>query len=218
MADSKISELTALTSANSADNDLIAVVDTGAIETKSMTLAELDNRALSGIADQTAATVAAGDLLVINDINDSNLPKQVTATSVAALASHQAPTWTDYTPTTGGLDTGTLTLDYARYYLFGKIMFIQWSYTQLTTGSGAGKFTITPPAGVTLVDCNNAGSVSTLDSSNNNIYQSMNAECDNSTNVFWIRRTDTALYILGGAFIGNNGVVQYAFNGVVAIE
>jgi hypothetical protein len=86
MADSKISELTALTSAASADADEIAVVDTDAVETKKMALSELDTRVLSQVANQASATVATGDLLVINDIDDSNNPKQVTAQSVADLS------------------------------------------------------------------------------------------------------------------------------------
>ena len=43
MADQKISELTALTGANVADDDAIAIVDTSATETKKIVFSELKN-------------------------------------------------------------------------------------------------------------------------------------------------------------------------------
>ena len=43
MADRKISELSALTGANSADDDVLVIVDTSADETKKITLGELEN-------------------------------------------------------------------------------------------------------------------------------------------------------------------------------
>jgi hypothetical protein len=209
MADSKISELTALTSAASADADLIAVVDTDAAETKSMTLAELDARALSGIADQSSATVATGDLLVINDIDDSNNPKQVTAQSVANLASI-SPVFTDEALTVGGGGTLTYDTDYNRFYVFGKILFWQFSITQTAAGSGTADLTFPAPTGVTLLDSKGCGHASTNDIANGNAYRTMSCEAINSTNLVKIQNDGTQLYIRGGNMIGNNGVVNIA--------
>jgi len=82
MADTKISALTALTAANSDDADVIAVVDTDAVETKKMLLSEL--KLLTPVAlgfalsdETTAITTGTAKLTV-------RAPYAFTLTSVTA--------------------------------------------------------------------------------------------------------------------------------------
>ena len=156
-------------------------------------------------------------ILLSGDLSLEERKVAVNIPSGGGGGSALSPTWSTYTPTIAGLGTGTVSVDYARYYIFGKIMFLEFSITQTAAGSGTTDVTITPPGGVTVLDSENCGSVSSTDSNNNNIYQSMNLQAFNSANNFKIKRTDTLTYIRGGNLIGNNGVVNYSFNGIVAI-
>jgi hypothetical protein len=63
MADQKISELTALTGANVADDDAIAIVDTSATETKKIVFSELKN----------ALDTATGFVRITGDTMTGNL-------------------------------------------------------------------------------------------------------------------------------------------------
>lgn len=89
MADKKISELTALTSADFATDDLFAVVDTSATETKKTTIADLDARyASSGVTQYTneMAQDAVGTILVDSstiDLTYNDGTPSITAAVVA---------------------------------------------------------------------------------------------------------------------------------------
>ncbi len=74
MADQKISELTALTGANVADDDAIAIVDTSATETKKIVFSELKN-ALDTATDFVRITgdTMTGDLTVPNVVVSGNV-------------------------------------------------------------------------------------------------------------------------------------------------
>jgi hypothetical protein len=63
LADQKISELTALTGANVADDDAIAIVDTSATETKKIVFSELKN----------ALDTATGFVRITGDTMTGNL-------------------------------------------------------------------------------------------------------------------------------------------------
>jgi hypothetical protein len=68
MADKKISDLTAITGANTADDDLLVIVDTSAGETKRITLGELENglaRSNFALDDNEKITFGAGSDLQI---------------------------------------------------------------------------------------------------------------------------------------------------------
>ena len=71
MADKKISDLTAITGANTADDDLLVIVDTSAGETKRITLGELENglaRSNFALGDNEKITFGAGsDLQIYHD-------------------------------------------------------------------------------------------------------------------------------------------------------
>ena len=69
MADQKISELTALTGANVADDDAIAIVDTSATETKKIVFSELKNAldTATGFVRITGDTMT-GDLNVLANV------------------------------------------------------------------------------------------------------------------------------------------------------
>ena len=71
MADQKISQLTALTGANVADNDAIAIVDTSATETKKIVFSELKN----------ALDTATGFVRITGDTMTGALNVQSTITS-----------------------------------------------------------------------------------------------------------------------------------------
>jgi hypothetical protein len=126
--------------------------------------------------------------------------------------------WATETVTVNGGGTLTYDTDYSYMAVVGKLLYWQFSITQTAAGSGSTDITIDAPSGVTLLDSDNIGSISTADSANNNIYHSMNATAVNSSNVIKIRRTDTLTFLQGGNFIGNNGVVNFSFNVVCAIE
>lgn len=89
MADKKISELVALTAANFATDDLFAVVDTSATETKKTTIADLDARyASSGVTQYTdeLAQDAVGTILADSatiDFTYTDLTPSITAAVVA---------------------------------------------------------------------------------------------------------------------------------------
>ena len=74
MADQKISELTALTGANVADDDAIAIVDTSATETKKIVFSELKNAldTATGFVRITGDTMT-GDLTVPNVVVSGNV-------------------------------------------------------------------------------------------------------------------------------------------------
>ena len=71
MADQKISELTAITGANTADDDLLVIVDTSASQTKNITLGELENALAErdfSFGDNDKLTFGAGnDLQIYHD-------------------------------------------------------------------------------------------------------------------------------------------------------
>jgi hypothetical protein len=75
MADKKISDLTAITGANTADDDLLVIVDTSAGETKRITLGELENglaRSNFALGDNEKITFGAGsDLQIYHDGSNS---------------------------------------------------------------------------------------------------------------------------------------------------
>ncbi|MGB2046285.1 MAG: hypothetical protein ACPHUD_11170, partial [Porticoccaceae bacterium] len=71
MADQKISELTALTGANVADDDAIAIVDTSATETKKIVFSELKN----------ALDTATGFVRITGDTMTGALDVQSTITA-----------------------------------------------------------------------------------------------------------------------------------------
>lgn len=68
MADRKISELSALTGANSADDDVLVIVDTSADETKKITLGELEN----ALAERDFS-LDDDDKLLLGSSNDGEL-------------------------------------------------------------------------------------------------------------------------------------------------
>ncbi len=74
MADQKISELTALTGANVADDDAIAIVDTSATETKKIVFSELKNAldTATGFVRITGDTMT-GNLTVPNVVVSGNV-------------------------------------------------------------------------------------------------------------------------------------------------
>ena len=86
MADQKISELTALTGANVADDDAIAIVDTSATETKKIVFSELKNALMTGALTTTGLTVEgtnnAGNTgtptIVIKDLDTAVVAGQYT--------------------------------------------------------------------------------------------------------------------------------------------
>ena len=75
MADQKISELTAITGANTADDDVLVIVDTSASQTKKITLGELENALAErdfSFGDNDKLTFGAGsDLQIYHDGNNS---------------------------------------------------------------------------------------------------------------------------------------------------
>ena len=67
MADQKISELTALTGANAADDDALAIVDTSAVETKKITRSELFTDTPTLLVGKASANSATDGVQFISD-------------------------------------------------------------------------------------------------------------------------------------------------------
>jgi len=88
MADQKISELTALTGANAADDDVLAIVDTSAVETKKITRSELFKDTPSiGIGTSSPSSYNANiDDLVVYNAASGGITIATGATSQGAIA------------------------------------------------------------------------------------------------------------------------------------
>jgi signal peptidase I len=82
MADQKISELTAITGANTADDDELVIVDTSASQTKKITLGELENALAErdfSFGDNDKLTFGAGsDLQIYHDGSNSYISDEGT--------------------------------------------------------------------------------------------------------------------------------------------
>ena len=236
MADQKISELTAITEGNLANDDEFAVVDTSATETKRITVSEMDSRYIqtsnathtgevtgsgaltvnpTAISNKSSVTAATDDEVLIGDTSDSGNLKKVTTQSIADLSAVN-PTWTTTTLTVNNGGTLTYDTDYNRYYILGKLLFWEFSFTQTAAGSGTTDITIDPPGGVTMLANNCCGAVQTFDMGNNNINQSEIAQV--VSNKLIITRQGLSTNVRGGTFAGNNGVLNVSASLVIGIS
>ena len=147
MADQKISELTALTGANVADDDAIAIVDTSATETKKIVFSELKNAldtatgfvritgdTMTGALD-VQSTITSDGLTVDNELismahtgNTSTISltqKVGTQNSVATISANREDTTTSASRLLFNTNDGTSTLQRMRIERNGDISFYE---------------------------------------------------------------------------------------------
>lgn len=132
MADQKISELTAINQADLASDDQVAVVDTSALETKKISVSELDSRYIqtgnathtgevtgsgaltvdpTAINNKTSVSAAAADEVLITDASDAGALKRATTQSIADLRSLAAADITGQSSVAAATDDAILISD-----------------------------------------------------------------------------------------------------------
>lgn len=108
MADKKISDLNAITGANTADDDLFVIVDTSANETKKIAKSELVSTVNQALIDGAPATLDTLNELAAALNDDANFATTVTT----ALSTKLANIVEDTTPQLGGtLDANSNIID-----------------------------------------------------------------------------------------------------------
>ena len=163
----------------------------------------------TGVGVPTSTPTFEGEIYVDTTNDNTYMAKGVASSADWVQTNGVASVWVS-----GGAlvinNGGTLTYDteYNRYYELGDILNWEFRATQTNAGSGTSDITIDPPAGITLTD-GDMGVCTMADMANDNQVQSV--PCIVVSNQIKIYNPVAGLLFLrGGNFIGNNGVVFIA--------
>ena len=200
MADQKISELTALTGANVADDDAIAIVDTSATETKKIVFSELKNAldTATGFVRITGDTMT-GDLTVPNVVVSGNVDGRDVSVDGTKLDGIAAGANVGI-PATGGTMTGNLSMGDNNKIIMGAGSDLQLYHdgsSSIIYDSGTGNLQLTSSG--TGVDIQKAGgekmATFVIDGASTLYY-------DNAAK---LATTSTGIAVTGGVYLGGTG-------------
>lgn len=156
----------------------------------------------------TNAQINVADEIIISDTSALQ-DKRMSFTELdARFAGASALEWTAFTPVISGGGTLTSTTANARFVIDGKILYMQFDFTQTNAGNGTDDITVDVPGSATVLDAINCGVWSGDDIGNDNVFSVHTITSINSTNKFKVRRTGSTTFFRGGTFIGNNGKVS----------